>query len=101
MAIHGHRFRGLPSEARPASASWLVLMTFQILRYVFGFPSLTVPSFFHCFLISLFIYFRLCSIFISVPGLSPAAASGGDSLDVVCGLLIAVASPGPRVGGLQ
>lgn len=25
MATHGHRFRGLPSEAEPASASWLGL----------------------------------------------------------------------------
>ena len=100
MAIHGHRFRGLTSEARPASAPWLVLMTFQILRYIFGFPSFTIPSSFHCFLICLFIYFWLCWIFISVPGLSLAAVSGGYSLDVVCALLIAVASLGPRVGGL-
>ena len=100
MAIHGHRFRGLTSEARPASAPWLVLMTFQILRYIFGFPSFTVPSSFHCFLICLFIYFWLCWILISVPGLSLASVSGGHSLDVVCRLLIAVASLGPRVGGL-
>ena len=33
-----------------------------------------------------------------MPGLSLVAASGGYSLEVVCGLLIAVASLGPRAG---
>ena len=101
MAIHGHRLRGLTSEARPASASWLVLMTLQILLYIFGLPSFTDPSLFHCPLVCLFIYFWLCWIFISVHGLPLIAASRGSSLDMVCGLLIAGASLGPRVGGLQ
>ena len=101
MAIHGHRLRGLTSEARPVSASWLVLMTLQILLYIFGFPSFTDPSLFHCPLVRLFIYFWLCWIFISVRGLPLVAASRGSSLDMVCGLLIAGASLGPRVGGLQ
>ena len=101
MAIRGHRLRGLTSEARPASASWLVLMTLQILLYIFGFPSFTNAGLFHCPLVCLFIYFWLCWIFISVRGLPLVAASRGSSLAVVCGLLIAGASLGPRVGRLQ
>ena len=45
------------------------------------------------FLKYLFIYFRLCSLFVAARGLSLVAVSGGySSLWCVCGLLIAVAS---------
>ena len=40
----------------------------------------------------LFIYFWLCWVFVAAPGLSLVVVSRGYSLDLVCGLLIVVAS---------
>ena len=41
---------------------------------------------------NVFIYFWLCWVFIAACGLSPVAVSGGYSLVVVLGILIAVAA---------
>ena len=43
-------------------------------------------KFFFCFFFYLFIYFWLCWVFASVPGLSPVAASGGHSSSRCAGL---------------
>ena len=64
----------------------------DLVFFGFGFGFFWI-LFFVFFLNNLFIYFWLCWVFVSVRGLSPAAASGGHSPPRCAGPLTAAAPP--------